>query len=363
MKQRYKIVLYDWIFLVISWVIFMNIVYVITQSLQEYIDYGIFLEYANSWLGLLENTFFGIIFGSLFALIHHLTERPKIKRMPFSYIILIKSSLYLIGLCVATLILFGLWILLGALDETTFDEALKYLTTKGMIYTIIYMSFFILLTNFLMEVNRKFGYDNLWPILTGKYHKPRVENRLFMFLDLKGSTTIAEKLGHELYSRLIQSCFYDLTDIVIKHQAKIYQYVGDEVILTWTIEEGLRDQNCIRFFHDYKDKLHSRKQHYESNFNIIPEFKAGMEMGKVTAAEVGLIKREIAYHGDVLNTASRIQSCCNTFDKEILISENIKNALESTTQFHSEFKGEVQLKGKSIKTKIYSIEKSNFYLS
>ncbi|NOY96085.1 MAG: adenylate/guanylate cyclase domain-containing protein [Chlorobi bacterium] len=356
MKQKYKIYLYDWLFLIFAWMVYMSLVYIIVWSFKEYINFGIFTDYTNSMFVHFEAPAFGFIFGSFFTVIHHLTELPRIRRMSFSRIILLKSFLYLAGLGLASVILWELWRLLGAMDETTLKEAKRIITLKALIISLIYLSFYILLTNFLLEINKKFGYGTLWQIVTGKYHRPKVENRVFMFLDLKSSTTIAEKLGHKLYSQLIQSCFYDLTDIVIKYQAHVYQYVGDEVVLTWTNEKGLKDLNCIRFFFAYKDKLFSRKNYYESKFNLIPEFKAGLEMGSVTVVEVGEIKREIAYHGDVLNTAARIQDRCNEFGRLILISENIEKAIESIYQIKVELMGDIQLKGKGENIKIYSVE-------
>ena len=72
-------------------------------------------------------------------------------------------------------------------------------------------------------------------MMTGKFYKPREENRIFMFVDLKGSTTIAEKIGHKKYSLLLQDCFRDFS-IVAKYNAQIYQYVGDEVVVSWKAE-------------------------------------------------------------------------------------------------------------------------------
>ena len=67
-------------------------------------------------------------------------------------------------------------------------------------------------------------------------------------------TTIAEKLGHIQFSRLIQDCFYDLTDIVLMHNVEIYQYVGDEIVFTWKTEEGISNNNCISLFFKIKEE-------------------------------------------------------------------------------------------------------------
>ena len=192
-------------------------------------------------------------------------------------------------------------------------------------------------------------------MIKGEFYHPKEENRIFMFLDLKSSTTIAEQLGHSKYSQLIQTCFLDVSDLVIKHKADIYQYVGDEIVLSWSIEDGLKDLNCIKFYFNYRDLLESKRNYYESKFGLVPQFKAGLEMGSVMVAEVGEIKREIAYHGDVLNTAARIQACCNEFNRKVLISENIESALSEITNNEYELMGDIQLKGKQKNLKIYAV--------
>ena len=80
-------------------------------------------------------------------------------------------------------------------------------------------------------------------------------------------------------------------------------------------------------------------------------------MGKVTVAEVGVIKKEIAYHGDTINTAARIQGECNRLNSDLLISETILNKIEIDPWFLTHLKGQIQLKGKSKTIPIYAIEK------
>ena len=178
-----------------------------------------------------------------------------------------------------------------------------------------------------------------------------------MFLDLKDSTPYAEKLGHIKFSQLIQDCFYDLNLIVSDFDAEIYQYVGDEAILCWTPDQGVKDLNCIAVFFAFKQKLSEHSDHYQENYGLIPEFKAGANVGEATIAEVGDVKREIAYHGDVLNTAARIQGVCNTYGKALLISEKLEKLLTFSNKYQKELVGEVELKGKARPVKIYSIEK------
>jgi adenylate cyclase len=205
-------------------------------------------------------------------------------------------------------------------------------------------------------MNRKIGPGNMLNLLIGRYHKPRDEIRIFMFLDLVGSTTIAEKLGHKTYSHFLRHCFHDLTEIVLKYQAEIYQYVGDEVVLSWKEKNGLERMNCIKTFFAFEKEIQNRKQFYLDRFGMIPQFRSGLDMGVVTVAEIGDIKREIAFHGDVLNTAARLQGISKNYDCKMLISDHLANNLHSTDGFTKQFLGEVKLRGKQERTKVYRVD-------
>ena len=88
-------------------------------------------------------------------------------------------------------------------------------------------------------MDRKLGPGILFQYLTGKYFKPREEERIFMFMDLKSSTAIAEKAGHIMYSKLIQDCYQELTTPVKDNKGEIYQYVGDEVVICWKTKKRI----------------------------------------------------------------------------------------------------------------------------
>ena len=143
--------------------------------------------------------------------------------------------------------------------------------------------------------------------------------------------------------------------IVRKQEAEIYQYVGDEAVLSWNIAAGLRNNNCINAFYAFKDTLDKRSGHYQKKYGLLPFFKAGINMGKVTVAEVGQIKKEIAFHGDTVNTAARIQGKCNELDSELLISETLEQQLNGSNNFKRKIMGKVSLKGKQQEINIYSV--------
>ena len=299
-----------------------------------------------------------VIFGTFLGLIDFYVER-KLVRRSLGLEVLVKIFFYAVTWFIVVSITRAIGFALEArfIESSIVGYTHEFFSNMGLAYTV-YTIIMIFIISFIKQMNNKFGPGVILPMILGKYRKPRVEERIFMFMDLKDSTSYAEKLGHIKYSEMIQNCFSDANKVLPSFNAEIYQYVGDEVVLTWEKEEGLRNLNCIKFFFAFQDRLLLNSEIYKSNFGCVPEFKASSHVGIITVAEVGDIKREIAYHGDTINIAARIQTKCNVYNKNFLISETLKDSLEPTNKFTIDFVDETILKGKAEKIKIYSIENS-----
>jgi adenylate cyclase len=202
-------------------------------------------------------------------------------------------------------------------------------------------------TQFMLQVNDKFGPGVLWKLLTGKYYHPREEERVFMFLDLRSSTEIAEKIGHMRFFELLRELFQDITRPVIDSRGDIYQYVGDEVVITWPAQRGLEDGNCIECFFRIARALAAKSPEYLERFGIEPDFKAGVHVGEATVGEIGVLKKDIVFSGDVLNTTSRIQQECNRHRVNLLASAELLERLPVAPEYACVPIGEIQLRGKS----------------
>jgi len=297
----------------------------------------------------------GVFAGLIFGTLEFYFDKFIYKKISFGRSILVGAISYLVAIIL--LVTFGIRAFTRIVGvELDWQIFPGYVFSGEMIMLIVYcfiVGFFI---DLFREIDKKFGPGNLWKMLKGEFYHPKEEQRIFMFLDLKNSTGLAEELGHSRYSQLIQDCFKDVSEMVLRYKASIYQYVGDEIVLTWTIREGLDNLNCIQFYFAYKRKLQAKANFYEAKYGVIPTFKAGLEMGPVMVAEVGDLKREIAYHGDVLNTAARIQACCNTYGKNLLISENLEESFRDALQDKTELLGDIQLRGKQKNVKVYSVD-------
>ena len=205
-------------------------------------------------------------------------------------------------------------------------------------------------------INDKYGPGLLKEFLLGRYFQPKREERIFMFLDLRSSTAIAEELGEEQFFHFLKEVFKEVTTPIIFSRGEIYKYVGDEIIISWKMQEGTQDNNCINCFFDIQEVLLQKKDYYHSKFGIIPEFKAGLHYGYVMAGEVGVVKRDIEFSGDVLNTASRIQSKCNELGVNLLLSEILLQQLNPLSLSRQpQLIGNLELRGRNERVTLYTV--------
>jgi len=298
----------------------------------------------------------GVLYGVSLGTAGYYLDRKLFRKLPLGKVILLKTigSLALLAL--------ELWLLRFVLFDAFISPSLH---KPGILLTeeswqslfhllLIYYFFMTLIINFINLVNKKYGPGVLIPLLLGRYRSPKEEERIFMFMDLKSSTAVAEQIGHFRYSSFIRDCFADINEVLFPFCAQVYQYVGDEIVVMWPASEGLNNQLCIRFYFACQKQFQSRSEYYQSTYGFLPHFKAGVHIGKVTVVEIGEIKKDIAYHGDTLNTAARIQGLCNEYQKDILVSDYL---LERTgaSEMKTESLGEILLRGKAEKIGITSV--------
>lgn len=300
----------------------------------------------------------GIVYGIVQGTTDHFLDKQFFRKRSLGITFLLK-----VGISLITLVL-----LLGLVRFVLFEKIILPALFKGRsplndeswnyIFLIFLLYYFImtLVITFVIQVNKKYGPGVLVPLLLGKYRQPREEERIFMFMDLKSSTSIAEQLGHLRYSSFIRDSFMDINQVIGAHRAEIYQYVGDEIVLSWRIKEGLDELACIRFYFACSKQFEQRAAHYTKQYGMIPFFKAGVHMGKVMAVEIGEMKRDIAYHGDTINTAARIQSLCNKFEKSLLVSKPFTEHPSFDNSFACSALGMVTLKGKEQPVELMSID-------
>lgn len=299
--------------------------------------------------------FFGPLAGILFGVAQLKLERYLYRRVPLWRLIFYGLFTDVVIMTVIFAMAYRVFRdIIGFKEDVSF---IQFIQNPSAILLFSYSIFVSLVLTAVRQLNLLLGRGNLWRFIKGDFYKPRVENRIFMFIDLRNSTGIAESLGHINYSRFIQDCFYDL-HVVQGYGAEVYQYVGDEVVLSWRVRKNMDYAKCVKAFWAFEDRLVKRASFYKEKFGIVPTFKAGLHFGEVTTAEVGEIKKEIAYHGDTMNIAARIQEKCNDFDRTLLISEFFHKELSINSVFNLELMGDELLKGKNEVINIYAVNRT-----
>lgn len=313
---------------------------------------------SKNWLycaGLFIGSFFGFIMGFLHIFVYPYIERTQ----------KLLTNILLRVLVFILLSYFIYFVLLYTQEHPFHIEFLiNILRKSSSLNILLYALLTETLVGLIILMRRNVGRRYFINIVKNTYRNPKEEERVFMFLDLEDSTPTANIMGHLNFSRYIQDCFWDLSDIVLMHGAEIYQFVGDEAVITWKVSKNFDHDKCIALYFSYKKLLEQKKLFYYEKYGTYPKFRCAIHSGKVSAALVGDYKKEIAYHGNVLNLGSRLQKTCKTHNAALLISETFLSNL--TNRWYTLTPVKLDVKGIDDIQTAYKVEeedkKMHFYL-
>jgi class 3 adenylate cyclase len=238
-----------------------------------------------------------------------------------------------------------------------FDE---FLENSYLVQTIFFSLTLSFIFNTFSDLERLLGRHVLRGLLWGTYKRPRNEDRFVMFLDIAGSTSIAEELGGLAFHAFLNDFFCDIARPIVNHHGDIYKYVGDEAIITWPRQSGARDANALAVFFAIDTLIKRKSSYYEGRYGVVPDFRCGLHYGSVVAGEMGLTRQEIAFSGDVMNTTARIQAECRQRGERLLASSDALALLGSLEAkgLAAVPQGPVALRGKSNEIAIFAVRSS-----
>lgn len=247
----------------------------------------------------------------------------------------------------------GIGQVVTTLDPDRFTAS--FLEPHLLYYALPYFVLLAVAMLFALQMNRMIGANVLRYFVAGRYHRPTAEERIFLFLDLEGSTALAERLGSARYFELLRRFVDDLTDPIVASRGEIYQYAGDEVVVTWPLAEGVRAANCVRCFFWGRDAVARESARYTLDFGTVPRFRAGLHGGMVTAGELGDLRRQIVFVGDILNTAARLEEYAKRSGLDLVVSDSLLRRLELPPEIEARRCGELDLRGKEAPVAAYSL--------
>ncbi len=269
-----------------------------------------------------------------------------IRRLSFIQMLTAKSVVYI---SVFALILGLSDIILPGGPDAGFRPNAEFATN------IAFSAAFAFAMNLSMQLDRLLGRGVLANFILGRYHRPHEEERIFLFLDLVGSTTLAERLGGPRFMDLLNQLFHDIANPIIEHRGDIHRYVGDEVIITWPKNRGLANANCILCAFAIMKRIDAHAAEYEKSFGVRPQFRAGLHEGSVVSGELGDLKREIAFLGDTMNTTARLVDACRQYGRNFIASADLLGSLSIPPTIAAEPLGSIQLRGKSAKLELFAL--------
>lgn len=316
-------------------------------------DAGVFLfaTFAVAIVGLVIGTIELLFLNRLFA------QKTFFKKIIFKF--LIYSFVLSVIIFVTFMAAASIELQTSIFDKRVLDKYLLFLTSYTHLSTALQMTVSLMLSLLYTEISDNIGQGVLVNFFTGKYHKPVEEQRIFMFLDMKSSTTIAEQLGHVRYFSMLKAYYAQMSDAVVTSAGEIYQYVGDEIIVSWKLKSPAENNNAIRCFFQMKNDLAKKEQWFIDRYGVFPSFKAGIHLGGVTTGEIGMVKKDILFTGDVLNATARIQGLCNEYGVDILVSDVLLKNLEMNGNYKVNSIGTRELRGRKEPVDLFTIDQIN----
>jgi adenylate cyclase len=284
--------------------------------------------------GALTGALIGVAVSSLIAFI---LEAPgtRLARASFMVTVVLRSLVYLVIFLAA--------IAIGQLLVPNHPQARVVNISRD---DLLFCFGATVVVSFLFEVNSLLGQNVLLSFVTGRYHRPQVEQRVFLIMDMKNSTAAAERLGEVNFHRLVNRLVSDLTGPIVLRDGEIHKYVGDELIATWPLAKGLKNASCVRACFAALARLIAHSADYEREFGAAAKVRASLHCGPVVVGEMGSVKKEIAMLGDTINTAARLVDACRDSGESVVASVNLLDQLVLPADVTARPLGLIRLRGK-----------------
>ena len=203
------------------------------------------------------------------------------------------------------------------------------------------------------------GYRTFMALLLGKYRRPYAERRFFLFVDVVGSTAIAERLGALEAHRFLAAVFSAVAEPIELCRGEIYQYVGDEIVITWVEADGVADARALRCFFAMRAALAADANRFVQRFGVQPELRAALHLGEVIAGEVGQVRRAIVFHGDVMNTTGRLEQATREVGCFFIASAEALASLGPPPEIRTHDLGALALRGRVEPIHAFCVEHSD----
>jgi adenylate cyclase len=298
------------------------------------------VSFAAVTQGVVDAFFVATVVGGYLLLVRDGLLRARFRRLPFMPNLLLNAGVVVLLFLVTR----GVGQVIGTGRLERFHQSML---DPHLRFALPFFAVFAVALTFALQMNRMVGTSVLGYFLAGTYHQPVEERRIFMFLDMVGSTELAERLGSARYYALLRRFVDDLSVPIVATGGEIYQYAGDEVVITWREDRGLEGAGCVRCFFLIEEQIAHASAEYEREFGVVPRFRAGLHGGLVTAGELGDLKQQIVFVGDILNTAARLEEQAKRDAVSLLVSSDVLDRIALPPGVVAGERRELELRGRT----------------
>lgn len=177
-----------------------------------------------------------------------------------------------------------------------------------------------------------------------------------LFSDIRGFTSMSEKLSAEEVSLILNEYFAHMEPIISKYNGVINKFIGDAVMALFgePIQDVNHPQNAVRCAYEMLKEVEYLREKWLFEGKPRFEIGVGINTGEVFIGNIGTENRmEYTVIGDTVNLASRIESYNKVYKTNLLISSSTYGYIAGIADVIKI--SEVQIRGKSKKMDIYEV--------
>lgn len=183
------------------------------------------------------------------------------------------------------------------------------------------------------------------------------KNLAIMFTDIEGFTTISETMTPSELTQHLSIYFDEMEKVISKYHGTIDKYIGDAIMGFWGAPVDI-DQPIIKAVQcalAMQEKLTQLNEKWEKEGKAVLKTRIGVHYGKTLVGNIGSPNRmNYTIIGDTVNVASRLEGINKNYGTNIMVSEEVYTMIQD--QFTLEYIDQIELKGKTESTKIYTLK-------
>ncbi|MFZ1812961.1 MAG: adenylate/guanylate cyclase domain-containing protein [Rhizobiaceae bacterium] len=306
----------------------------------------------SAWLGVVIGMLIGASTAAfeLFFVSHPYSAMRRFSFIP-AFLFRVLAQFALISLSIALVQIAHDWIWNSSLFDLSGQGVIDHL--KDVSFSLVVSAVVV----FYMQMRLYLGGTTLSKLVLGVYNNPVAQDRIFLILDIPGTTSAAQQIGDTRFHRYISQLFILFDPAIVRNGGEIHTYVGDAVIAVWPLSTNpRRNSRVLKALAQVLRTCRANESRIEALFGIKPGVRAAIHAGNVVVGETGYSKRQITYLGDVMNIASRIESKTKELERPFLISRPALDAMEMIPDFRAEPAGFHAVKGSRSKVELFELK-------